>query len=633
MSLHRTEPVSIWMRILFVSLFLSGFFSTSIEPAHADDVKSLLKEANSELRTAERLMFEGKTDEAIAAIPKIKSLIDQAKSADPGNVSVKTTENKMVKFIKDLERRTGKDVGAGALTAQSESKETNLPPKPEVKTVEKSAVEQPAMVASGVKLPGEVSSRLEKMDAALKKGDVKAAQRLMGEIERGYSDHVNHPEVIAARERLASPSSGQGEAAAPSSKTTVTAQEKAAGTAKLPYEARRPMDQINASFRSVESGIAKLNDPDYRGSKDQVITNLRSSLSDIETTLTEVRELAARKGVTSHPDIHQAEALLANMKTSVDESVAEYERTGAIAEKQSQGVNKDVEALRLEYERLRIVFDKAPGVPIYYNDLKPVEETILAIEDFEKNELPKVTPTMEAFAEKYGSTGEEIERTTSELGYSGQGRAAFPYEELVKGVRNVRLTRTVMAEDLAKRVQDKLQNLPRLHDFNRLQQHDVIRQWLQMAQRFSPDHPMVKELTAGIEPKLADDTASFKQRIADRTWPKNASNAPDNADELVEAAMDYFNQVNAQDKDPRTQLAVVITGPWSVQQTNLLGEPIMYGLPVLGAVQLDRENHKNLARVFVLTLRTAEGKGVKMAPPFVSDTVGDSYYMPADKVR
>jgi len=633
MSLNRSEPVFIWMRILFVSLFLTGFFWASIEYLHADDIKSLLKEANSELRTAEKLMFNGKSDEAVAAVPKIKSLIEQAKSMDPGNASIKTTENKVLKLIKDLERRTGKDLGAGTLTAQNSGKEQALSPKPEVKPFEKPATEQTAMATSGVKLPGGVAGRLTKIDTTLKKGDVEAAQRLMGQIERDYSDHVNHPDVISVKERLASASVSQEEAAAPSPKTSVTAQEKAAGTPKLPYEARRPMDRINTSFRSVESGIAKLNDPGYRGSKDQVVTNLRSSLSDIETRLTEVRELAARKGVTSHPDFHQAETRLADMKTSVDEAVAGYERTRAVAERLSQGVNEDIEALRMECERLRVVFDKAPGTPIYYNDLKPVEETILVIEDFEKNELPKVTPMLETFAEKYGSTGEEIERTTSELGYSGQGRASYPYEELAKGVQNVRLTRTAIAEDLAKRLEDKLQNLPRLHDFNRLEQHDVIRQWLQMAQRFSPDHPKVKEASAVIEPKLADDTASFNQRIADRTWPKNASSAPQNADELVKAAMGYFNKVNAQDKDPRKQLAVVITGAWSVQKTNPFGEPIMYGLPVLGAVQLDREKDKNLARVFVLTLRTAEGKGVKMAPPFASATVGDSYYIPADKVR
>ena len=361
---------------------------------------------------------------------------------------------------------------------------------------------------------------------------------------------------------------------------------------------------------------------------------MNSGLSDIETKLAGARDLAAQKGVTSHPDFDQVEARLAETKKSIDEAVAQYRQTKALAEKQGQTVNDDVEALKMEYERLRDeVFNRASGHVSHYNDLKTVEEKVTVIENFEKNELPKLTPKLEAFAGKYGSTTDEIDKTTSELGYSGQGRASYPYEELVKGVQNVHLTRTVMAEDLAGRVEDKLQNLPRLHDFSRLEQHDVIRQWLQMAQRFSPENPKVKEVSAGIEAMLTDDTASFKKRIVDRTWPKNASKAPENADELVKAAMDYFNQVNAGNKDARRQLAVVITGPWSIQKTNLLGEPIMYGLPVLGAVQLDREKDKNLARVFTLTLRTAEAKGVKMAPPFASDTVGNSYYILADKVR
>ena len=39
-------------------------------------------------------------------------------------MSIKTAENKLLKLVKDLERRTGKDLGAGTLTARSASKRT-----------------------------------------------------------------------------------------------------------------------------------------------------------------------------------------------------------------------------------------------------------------------------------------------------------------------------------------------------------------------------------------------------------------------------------------------------------------------------------------------------------------------------
>ena len=75
----------------------------------------------------------------------------------------------------------------------------------------------------------------------------------MGEIERGYSGHVNHPDVIAAKECLVSASVSPEKTAAPSSKPSVTTGKEAAGAVKLPHEARRPMGQIDNSFGSLET--------------------------------------------------------------------------------------------------------------------------------------------------------------------------------------------------------------------------------------------------------------------------------------------------------------------------------------------------------------------------------------------
>jgi hypothetical protein len=53
----------------------------------------------------------------------------------------------------------------------------------------------------------------------------------------------------------------------------------------------------------------------------------------------------------------------------------------------------------------------------------------------------------------------------------------------------------------------------------------------------------------------------------------------------------------------------------------------MYGLPILLAVHVDSDKELDVARVYVLTIRTAEMRGVKMEPPFDHITVGDSYYI------
>ncbi len=101
-------------------------------------------------------------------------------------------------------------------------------------------------------------------------------------------------------------------------------------------------------------------------------------------------------------------------------------------------------------------------------------------------------------------------------------------------------------------------------------------------------------------------------------------------------ALEWFNsstEWGKRSKEPRKPLAVVVTGPWSIQKKNILGEPIMYGLPIYLAVQVDSDKDLNAARVYILTMRTVEKRGVKMEPPFDHITVGNSYFIRPDKVK
>jgi molecular chaperone GrpE (heat shock protein) len=98
--------------ISFMLLLTLSFFGSVGCTAWADDVKTMLQQANKELRQAQKYMFAGKTDNAIAALDKIEALLVKAKAADPNNSRIKTLENKYSKLVKDLERRTGKGLVA-----------------------------------------------------------------------------------------------------------------------------------------------------------------------------------------------------------------------------------------------------------------------------------------------------------------------------------------------------------------------------------------------------------------------------------------------------------------------------------------------------------------------------------------
>jgi hypothetical protein len=59
----------------------------------------------------------------------------------------------------------------------------------------------------------------------------------------------------------------------------------------------------------------------------------------------------------------------------------------------------------------------------------------------------------------------------------------------------------------------------------------------------------------------------------------------------------------------------------------------MYGLPIKLAVRVDEDSELNVVRVYELTMRTAEMRGVKQEPPFDHITVGNSYFIRPNKVN
>ena len=157
-----------------------------------------------------------------------------------------------------------------------------------------------------------------------------------------------------------------------------------------------------------------------------------------------------------------------------------------------------------------------------------------------------------------------------------------------------------------------------------------------MASRYDAENPKVVEAQSTIDQRVAEGMKAFHTRIDKRTWPGHADNAPKDAKKLAKAALDWFKASpdwGKRDKDPRKPLAVTVTGPWSIQKKNLLGEPIMYGLPILLAVRVESDKELDVARVYVLTMRTAEMRGVKMEPPFDHVTVGDSYFIRPSAVK
>jgi hypothetical protein len=549
-----------YLAALAAALFISQEFFSAV---HASDTKETLRQVNNELRQAERDMFGGKTEEAIFSLEAIKEKLLWAKEADPNNPQVKTLETRFEKLVKDLERRTGKNLGGGTLTAAAVSTKPELPPQSESK---------PLPVA-----------------------EAKPAQ-------------------------------------------PAAAQKEAKTEAQLPHAARRPAQNAQGDLGRIDSAIERLSDSKLN--PEQLLGNMKRSLESACKNLETAREEAAKGGVTSHPDFDALEAGIAEAEKKIAQAHERHEVSKKEAEEKADEVKADVKALKAEYDRVQPLFAKASGVAIHYNDLKVAEELIDAIEDFEENELKGIQKHMQAFAEKYGTTREEIDRKADSMGYvDSYYRASFAYTKLTEGIENVEKTRSAMADDLVRRTEDMKERTTKgIHDFARLDQHARIKEWGQMAARFDLENPRVKGFNESVETWVKADARELNEKIDKAVFPRQASDAPQDTPQLVKAAIEFLQKENeklAAEKGSEIShvLAVSITGPWRVFTKNILGEPIQYNLPIATAVQTESEKGQGLARVYLSTLLTQEMKGVKMGPPFIGVTMGDSYYIRASAVK
>ena len=399
----------------------------------------------------------------------------------------------------------------------------------------------------------------------------------------------------------------------------------------LPYDARRPMEQFNSQFSSFQTArkeITTATGDNYR----MAVERMGRRVDEMAASLEDARAAAANKGVSTHPALDEAAANLASALDVNTQIQGAYKAGAAAAASAEKAVAGDSEALKALHQEMRTrIFDRATGNIPYYSTPEDVEELLVAIESFERTEKTSLERTLAGFEAKYGKTQQEVEKST------GDWQASHSYEELKKGIINVGKTREVMAEDLVKKYEDGFTRLADIHDFYKVKQAIENKKYIDMATRFSPENEKAKNAHAGYQQRVDAALRDFHAAVDKRKWSGNSGNAPSNAPELAQAALKFFREdiewgrrdkhPSAKDKEIWNALAVSITGPWSVQGKNVLGQPIMFGVPALVAIEVANEKELNLVRVFDVTMRTEEKEGVKQSPPFVSVTVGNSYYI------
>jgi len=154
--------------MLFTFVLISLCMATySVTPVWSDDAKALLTQTNKALRQAQKDMFGGKTDRAIASLENIRGMFDKIHTLDPNNTRIKGMEKKYEKLVKDLERRTGKKLGGGTKTASGASSKPAIPDKPPVKA----AAPKPAAAPSSTTTDGDTDALVKDASKLLRNAE------------------------------------------------------------------------------------------------------------------------------------------------------------------------------------------------------------------------------------------------------------------------------------------------------------------------------------------------------------------------------------------------------------------------------------------------------------------------------
>ncbi len=186
----------------FAGWMVLGVLIVGSAGAFAEDVEALLKQANTDLRSAQSQFFNGKYAESSALLDGVAKTIEQIKAADPENAALKSVEQKYQRQRADLDKRMAKPASSAAKPA---------------------AVAAPAGTSD--KLPGGVTSRLKNIGLALDKAEgvlakegpasndwrakqaqyeFDGAKGVLEDMQKGYAGQYSedHPEVKAVLDRM-----------------------------------------------------------------------------------------------------------------------------------------------------------------------------------------------------------------------------------------------------------------------------------------------------------------------------------------------------------------------------------------------------------------------------------------------
>lgn len=285
-------------------------------------------------------------------------------------------------------------------------------------------------------------------------------------------------------------------------------------------------------------------------------------------------------------------------------------------------------------------FDLIHGNSMYYGG--PVDEArqaLTALEAVEREILPEVQPVLAHFADTYGTTAMEVNNSFHVLGVRLDDNVGNRFDELYRGVANVRSSRKASAEQVLQRARMDTANMALYSPEIRVRKMKQARELLLVGHQLDPTNAGINEMLATVDADIEHQAAEAEAAIDGARWAGDATSfaGPGRPRDLATAALGYFRAHPNWGASPTNKveiLEVAIRGDWQVAETDLLGRVVSWRLPIQLAVSDPDLEKRKVVRVYELSAVTRVGDPgeVEQAPPFDAYWVGRSWLMRADKL-
>jgi hypothetical protein len=261
--------------------------------------------------------------------------------------------------------------------------------------------------------------------------------------------------------------------------------------------------------------------------------------------------------------------------------------------------------------------------------------------DVLKNDRARILEFLKAFAAKYGQPDDAMDRKIIALTPKDPKKGMYDeanqrpddlpsqcYTGLVDRLTWVQENPGREAKIILRNAMLTLADAEFIMDTHRDAQYQRIEAELKRAQQFNPKDAEISSALATVQASRKRSAAEAKKAMESARFPAHAAGfaGPGAVPDLVAATRKYYGGAYPKEKI----LAVSVAGGWIVAKTNILGQPIQWGLPVFCAAQ---QNEPGICRVFKMTILTGIGAGIAKAPPFTDHWTGDSFRMLVANVK